>query len=174
MINYSDALKIATEIHAGQQDKAGGPYITFMEHVASKLKEAGESEEVQIVGLLQDTITDSTGKTAQDLLNAGVPAEMVSLIELLTHHKDQPYIDEYSCKLMAEGIPAEEATYEAREKEFLIFVETLKQNPVAMKVKYALLTLLMEDKYISRNERRELKTKFRLHKYQSALEALKN
>lgn len=174
MINYSEALKIASEIHAGQQDKAGGPYIKFMEHVASKLKDAGESEEVQILALLQDTITDSTGKKGDDLLSLGVSSEMVSLIELLTHHKNQPYIDEYSCKLMAEGIPAEEATYEAREKEFLLFIDTLKSNPVAVKVKAALLSLLMEDKYILRNERRELKTKFRLRKYQSALEALKN
>ncbi|MBO5949412.1 MAG: hypothetical protein UHC59_01245 [Fibrobacteraceae bacterium] len=174
MTTFAEALQIATEIHAGQQDKAGGPYIEFMKHVASKLKEAGEPEEVQVVALLQDTITDSTGKTKDDLLNLGVSPEIVDLIVLLTHHKNQPYIDEYSCKLMAEGIPAEEATYEAREKEFLLFIDTLKANPIAVKVKAALLSLLMEEKYILRNERRELKTKFRLHKYQSAIEALKN
>ncbi len=67
---------------------------------------------------------------------------------------------------------AYQATYEAREKEFVKFVETLKGNPVAAKAKAAILTMLMDDKYIQRQERRELKTKFRLKKYKSAIEAL--
>jgi 4-aminobutyrate aminotransferase-like enzyme len=73
---------------------------------------------------------------------------------------------------MAQGVPAEEATYEAREKEFVNFVSKLKDNPVAAKAKSAILNVLMEDKYIHRHERRELKTKFRLKKYQAAIEAL--
>ena len=73
---------------------------------------------------------------------------------------------------MAQGVPAEEATYEAREKDFVRFVESLKANPLAAKAKSAILNVLLEDKYIKRQERRELKTKFRLKKYQAAIEAL--
>ena len=171
-MTYDEALKIATEIHKNQKDKAGGSYIDFMKHVATVLKNEGESEEVQCIGLLQDTITDSTGKTEADLLAYGVPADMVKLIALLTHHKDQAYIDAYSCELMAGGVPAEEATYAAREKEFLKFIDTLIGNKTAVKVKKVILSLLMEDKYIKRDERRELKTKFRIKKYESAIKEL--
>lgn len=172
MLTYQDAFAIAAKAHAGQTDKAGGPYIDFLQNVADYLKNKGESEEVQILALLQDSLTASTKLTPEDLLGMGVPAETVELIQKMTYHKNQAWIDDYSCKLMAEGVPAEEATYEAREKEFVNFVKTLKSNPVAAKAKSAILNVLLEDKYIHRHERRELKTKFRLKKYQAAIEAL--
>ncbi len=172
MLTYQEAYAIASKAHAGQTDKAGGPYIDFLQNVADYLKNKGESEEVQILAILQDSLTSSTKLTPDDLLQMGVSAEMVELIRKMTYHKDQSWIDEYSCKLMAEGVPAEEATYEAREKEFVNFVKTLKSNPVAAKAKAAILNVLLEDKYVHRHERRELKTKFRLKKYKAAIEAL--
>ena len=102
----------------------------------------------------------------------GVPAEMIARIKKMTYHKNQGWIDEYSCKLMAQGVPAEESTYEAREKEFVHFVKTLKDDPIAAKAKAAILSVLQEDKYIHRQERRELKTQFRLKKYKAAIAAL--
>jgi len=44
MLSYQDAYKIATDVHKGQQDKAGGPYIDFLQNVADYLKNKGESE----------------------------------------------------------------------------------------------------------------------------------
>lgn len=172
MLTYQDAFAIAAKAHAGQTDKAGGPYIDFLQNVADYLKEKGEPEEVQILAILQDSLTASTKMTPEDLIQVGVPAETVDLIQKMTYHKNQSWIDDYSCKLMAEGVPAEEATYEAREREFVNFVKTLKSNPVAAKAKAAILNVLLEDKYIHRHERRELKTKFRLKKYKAAIEAL--
>jgi len=172
MISYADAYKIASEVHKGQTDKAGGPYIDFLQNVADYLKEKGEPEEVQTLAILQDIPTASTKKTPEEVIAMGVPADMVERIQKMTYHKNQSWIDEYSCKLMAQGVPAEEATYEAREKEFVNFVTTLKTDPIAAKAKSAILNVLLEDKYIHRQERRELKTKFRLKKYKSAIEAL--
>ena len=172
MLSYQEAYKIAAEVHKNQTDKAGGPYIDFLQSVADYLKNKGESEEVQTLAILQDLITTSTKRTPEEVIAMGVPADMVELIQKMTYHKDQGWIDQYSCKLMAEGIPAEEAAYEAREKEFVKFVETLKANPIAAKAKSAILNMLLEDKYIKRQERRELKTKFRLKKYKAAIEAL--
>ncbi len=172
MISFADAYKIAAEAHKGQQDKAGGPYIDFLQNVAEFLKNKGESEEVQTLAILQDLITSATKKTPEDAVAMGVPADMVDLIQKMTYHKNQGWIDELSCKLMADGVSAEEATYEAREKDFVRFVETLKENPVAAKAKSAILNVLLEDKYIRRQERRELKTQFRLKKYKAAIEAL--
>ena len=172
MLSYQDAYKIAAEVHKGQKDKAGGPYIDFLQNVADYLKSKGEPEEVQVLAVLQDVLTDSTKKTPADILQLGVPADMVARIQKMTHIKNQSWIDEYSCKLMAEGTPAEEATYEAREKEFVEFAKSLKSDPVMAKAKAGILTTLLEDKYIRRNERRELKTQFRLKKYKAAIEAL--
>ena len=172
MLSYNEAYKIAEEIHKGQKDKAGGPYIDFLQNVADYLKNKGESEEVQTLAILQDSITSATKKTPEDMVKMGVPADMVDLIQKMTYHKNQGWIDEYSCKLMEKGVPAEDSTYDAREKDFVRFVETLKDNPMAAKAKSAILNVLLEDKYIQRQERRELKTKFRLKKYQAAIEAL--
>lgn len=171
MLSYADAYKIAAEVHKGQKDKAGGPYIDFLQNVADYLKSKGEPEEVQTLAVLQDVLTDSTKKTPADILQLGVPADMVARIQKMTHVKNQAWIDEYSCKLMAEGTPAEEATYEAREKEFVEFVTQLKDDPTAVKAKSAILNVLLDDKY-THHDHRELKNQFRIRKYQRAIEAL--
>ena len=129
---------------------------------------------VQVLAVLQDILTPSTKLSKEDVINMGVSEETVDRILNMTYHKNQGWIDEYSCKLMAEGIPAEEATYEAREKEFVNFVKTLKDDPLASKAKAAILSVLQEDKYIHRQERRELKTQFRLKKYKSAIAAMES
>ena len=76
MLSYQEAYKIAAEVHKGQKDKAGGPYIDFLQNVADYLKNKGESEEVQILAILQDALIESTGKTPEYLIRLGVPAEM--------------------------------------------------------------------------------------------------
>ena len=172
MLSFADAYKIAANVHNGQQDKAGEPYIDFRSNVADYLKNKGEPEEVQTLAILQDLTTGATKKSSAEIEAMGVPADTVALIEKMTYPKNQGWIDEYSCKLMAQGMPAEEATYESREKDFIRFVETLKEIPVDAKAKYAILNVLLEDKYIRRQERRELKTQFRLKKYKAAIEAL--
>ncbi len=174
MFTYNDALRIATEAHAGQTDKIGGPYIEHLIAIATNLKAKGESEETQIVALLQDTMGDSTAYTPAKLSELGVPAQIIDILSLLTHHKDQVFIDDYSCKRMAEAIPAEDATYEAREKEFLRYVARVKENPIAKVVKIESLHRLLDENFIPKNERREKKTKFRIKKYQNSIELLQN
>lgn len=88
MSNYELALKIATEAHKGQVDKAGVPYINHPLTVASLV----ETEEEKIVALLHDTIED-TNITEQDLLNYGFSNKIVEAVKLLTHNKDVPYMD---------------------------------------------------------------------------------
>ena len=173
-MTLNEALAIAEKAHAGQKNKAGGPYLDFLKSVADFLKNKGAPEEVQVLAVLQDVLTPSTKLSKEDVINMGVSEETVDRILKMTYHKNQGWIDEYSCKLMAEGIPAEEATYEAREKEFVNFVKTLKDDPLASKAKAAILSVLQEDKYIHRQERRELKTQFRLKKYKSAIAALES
>ena len=58
------ALKIATEAHKGQVDKAGVAYIEHPKFVANLVN----TEEEKIVALLHDVIEDTT-VTLQDLKN---------------------------------------------------------------------------------------------------------
>lgn len=88
MNNYELALKIATEAHKGQVDKAGVPYINHPLTVASLV----DTEEEKIVALLHDTIED-TNITEQDLLNYGFSNKIVEAVKLLTHNKNVPYMD---------------------------------------------------------------------------------
>ncbi|MBE3030518.1 MULTISPECIES: HD domain-containing protein [Sneathia] len=88
MSNYELALKIATEAHKGQVDKAGVPYINHPLTVASLV----DTEEEKIVALLHDTIED-TNITEQDLLNYGFSNKIVEAVKLLTHNKNVPYMD---------------------------------------------------------------------------------
>ncbi|WP_375168466.1 HD domain-containing protein [Sneathia vaginalis] len=88
MSNYELALKIATEAHKGQVDKAGVPYINHPLTVASLV----DTEEEKIVALLHDTIED-TNITEQDLIDYGFPNEIVKAVKLLTHNKNVPYMD---------------------------------------------------------------------------------
>lgn len=88
MSNYELALKIATEAHKGQVDKAGVPYINHPLTVASLV----DTEEEKIVALLHDTIED-TSITEQDLIDYGFPNEIVEAVKLLTHNKNVPYMD---------------------------------------------------------------------------------
>ena len=88
MNKYELALKIATEAHKGQVDKAGVPYINHPLTVASLV----DTEEEKIVALLHDTIED-TNITEQDLIDYGFPNEIVEAVKLLTHNKNVPYMD---------------------------------------------------------------------------------
>jgi len=99
---------------------------------------------------------------------------MIDIISITTHQKDQTFIDDYSCKRMAEGIPAEDATYEAREKEYLRYIDKVKTNPIAKKVKTETLKILLKDDLITKNDRREKKNKFRIRKYENALKSLES
>ena len=55
-IDVAAAKTLATKAHQGQTDKAGLPYITPPERVASRL----ESPELQVIGWLHDTVEDTS------------------------------------------------------------------------------------------------------------------
>ena len=104
-MTLNEPLAIAEKAHAGLKDKAGGSYIDFLKSVAEHLKNKGESEEVQALAVLQDILTPATKLSEEDVLKMGVPAEMIARIKKMTYHKNQGWIDEYSCKSMAQGVP---------------------------------------------------------------------
>ena len=82
------ALEIAMKAHKGQRDLDGMPVILHPLTVALK----GNNESEIVAGLLHDVVED-TDWTFDDLLEAGIKPEVVDVLRLLTHSKDEPYMD---------------------------------------------------------------------------------
>lgn len=82
------ALEIAMKAHKGQRDLDGNPVILHPLTVALK----GNNESEIVAGLLHDVVED-TDWTFDDLLEAGISLEVVDALRLLTHSKDEPYMD---------------------------------------------------------------------------------
>ena len=82
------ALEIAMKAHKGQRDLDGRPVILHPLTVAIK----GNNESEIVAGLLHDVVED-TDWTFDDLLEAGIKPEVVDVLRLLTHSKDEPYMD---------------------------------------------------------------------------------
>ena len=87
---YEKAVMIAQEAHKGQMDKGGNPYIEHPLHVASQV----ETLELKMIAVLHDTLEDSS-LTAADLMEAGLPEEVVEAIVVLTHEdgNEEAYLD---------------------------------------------------------------------------------
>ncbi|MFV0417572.1 MAG: GTP pyrophosphokinase [Dysgonomonas sp.] len=83
------AIRIAEDAHSGQSDKAGHPYIAHPMRVMNNVS----SIEEKIVAILHDVMED-TAVTADDLRKAGIPEQLISELEALTHFSDIEY-DEY-------------------------------------------------------------------------------
>lgn len=82
------ALEIAMKAHRGQRDLDGKPVILHPLTVALK----GNNEEEIVVGLLHDVVED-TDWTFDDLLKEGITKEVVDALRLLTHKKEEKYLD---------------------------------------------------------------------------------
>ena len=131
------ALSIATQAHEGQLDKAGVDYIKHPIYVASQV----ESEEEKAVALLHDVLEDSP-ITADELLIAGLPVEVVTAVKLLTKKPMQDY---------------------------QAYLETVKTNPLARVVK---LADLKHNSDLSRLPSITAEDRERLKKYKKAIDFL--
>ncbi len=83
------AEELARRYHAGQVDRLGEPYIEHPRAVAGLL--AGAPEPVQAAAWLHDVLEHSDA-TVADLLTAGVPFEVVRLVEVLTRQPGEDYL----------------------------------------------------------------------------------
>jgi (p)ppGpp synthase/HD superfamily hydrolase len=84
------AETLARRYHAGQVDRVGAPYIDHPEAVAGLL--AGLLPEWQAAAWLHDVL-EHTDATAGELRAAGVPAEVVRLVEVVTRRPGEDYLD---------------------------------------------------------------------------------
>ena len=83
------AEALARRYHAGQVDRVGAPYIEHPRAVAALL--AGAPAPWQAAAWLHDVL-EHTDATADDLAAAGVPPEVVRLVEVLTRRPGEDYL----------------------------------------------------------------------------------
>ncbi|MCV9961436.1 HD domain-containing protein [Pararhizobium sp. BT-229] len=88
-MNLDLAIKLATEAHAGQVDKAGQPYILHPLRVMQAMK----TDDERIVAVLHDVIED-TAWTCDDLYwQHGFSPDVVAAIGALTRRSGEEYFD---------------------------------------------------------------------------------
>lgn len=89
IMNYIEALELATKMHKGQFRKVSGEEaISHPLAVANKFTD----ENYKIVAILHDTIED-TSLTIEDLREIGLDESLILAIDILTKKQDQTYLD---------------------------------------------------------------------------------
>lgn len=86
MINFEEAVEIASRYHKGQKDLDGNPVILHPLSVALM----GNNEAERIVGVLHDIVED-TNCSFTDLAKLGVDKNVINTLDLLTHTEDESY-----------------------------------------------------------------------------------
>lgn len=84
------AEELARRYHAGQVDRVGVPYIDHPRAVADLLEKAPAP--CRAAAWLHDVL-EHTDATADDLRAAGVPDDVVAVVEVLTRRPGEDYLD---------------------------------------------------------------------------------
>lgn len=125
------AMKLAFEVHEGQVDKAGIPYINHPLHVAEQV----EGEYATCVALLHDVLED-TDYEADDIRAMGFPEEIVQALLLLTHREGVAYLD-YVRALADSDIARQVKIADLRHNSDLGRLDTVDDAARARVAKYA-------------------------------------
>lgn len=86
MPTLEDAIALAVEIHRGQKDKYGRPYILHPLRVMFRL----EGETAQMAGVLHDVVEDSH-LTLDDLRQMGYPEAVLAAVDGVTRREGETY-----------------------------------------------------------------------------------
>lgn len=81
-----DAIALAIQVHAGQIDKVGKPYISH----PMRVMQAMDTEVEQIIAILHDVVEDSP-MTIDDLQSLGYSKKIVSAIDCLSKREGEEY-----------------------------------------------------------------------------------
>lgn len=81
------AMKLATEAHEGQVDKANTPYIGHPRRVAGRV----DTDEEKVVAWLHDVVEDTD--ISMDTIRTEFGNETASAVEAITHRKGESWSD---------------------------------------------------------------------------------
>lgn len=86
--NLDDAIVLATDLHRGQVDKEGQPYILHPIRVMLSMSTPKE----RMVAILHDVVEDCD-ITLDELRVMGFPKDVIGAMDAITHRKGEPYDD---------------------------------------------------------------------------------
>ena len=97
------ALAIAEKAHAGQVDKTGHAYITHPIRVAERVRQHDPAAVPGVIAaaLLHDVLED-TDLTRADLISAGIPADVVDVVDAVTKRVGEP-AEEYFARVRSDS-----------------------------------------------------------------------
>ena len=124
------ALEIALKAYAGKKDKAGKTYILHPLRLMAKMATSAE----MAVALLHDVIEDSE-ITATDLLQAGIPAEVVEAVQLLTRNPADTYA-EFVRKTLSNKLAAKVKKADIEDNINLLRLPAVSQKDLERAAKY--------------------------------------
>lgn len=105
------ATIISTQAHNGQFRKDGiTPYIEHIMAVVDRLFDEGADDDTLAVALLHDTLEDAPSFTAGRLMKLGIPENIIEAVKAVTKQDGEDYD---------------------------LYLERVKANPIAAKVKIA-------------------------------------
>lgn len=139
------AMRVCFDAHKNQKDKSKLPYVFHPFHLAEQM----DDEESTIVALLHDVVEDAGDLFPMLYLESmGFGDSVIEALKLLTHDDGVPYMD---------------------------YIERIKTNPLATKVKLADLAHNSDrSRWNNDMTEEELKqSEERLKKYEAAIKKLK-
>jgi (p)ppGpp synthase/HD superfamily hydrolase len=82
------ADRLAAAVHREQIDKSGQPYVLHVRGAADIARGNGADAHQQMAALLHDSVEDTSCTLAQ-LVDLGVPPQVVEMVDALTHRPDE-------------------------------------------------------------------------------------
>ena len=124
------SLEIALKAYSGQKDKAGKTYILHPLRVMAKM----ETEEEMSVAILHDVIEDSD-YTADDLLNEGIPSNVVEAVQLLSKEEGENY-DQFVDRVLTNSLASKVKKADIEDNINILRLDSVSDIDLERVVKY--------------------------------------
>lgn len=98
MSDLDDAIRVATEVHEGQTDKGGAPYILHPIRVMMQM----DTEQERIVALMHDTVEDSDWFNLAEV-EVYFGTRIAAAVDALTKREGESY-DNYLARVKADEL----------------------------------------------------------------------
>ena len=134
MFTITDAIIIAAEGFRNRKDDGGVDYILHPLYIAHKIKMRGCSIETVMTAILHDSLED-TDLTIDYLKERGCPESVLIALELLTHVRDQKWVNERKQYYINQGDNTKLANRKAKDEEYFIYIKRLSKNDICREVK---------------------------------------
>ena len=124
------SLDIALRVYTGQKDKAGKTYILHPLRLMNRM----ESDEEMAVALLHDVIEDSE-MTEHDLLNEGIPTNVVDAVKCLTKDSGEDY-DDFINRVSKNALASKIKIVDIEDNINILRLKTLSEKDLMRIAKY--------------------------------------